>query len=68
MTVPTDEPLCDVRTVGKLLAVSKRTVWRLVDEGRLHPVRISSKIVRFAVQEVRILMQPNQQTQKGTSQ
>jgi predicted DNA-binding transcriptional regulator AlpA len=60
MTAPSDEPLCDVRTVGKLLSVSKRTVWRLVSEGKLHPIRISSKIVRFAVQEVRILMQPEQ--------
>jgi hypothetical protein len=41
MTVVTDEPLCDVKTVGKLLAVSNRTVWRLVDEGRLHPIRSS---------------------------
>jgi predicted DNA-binding transcriptional regulator AlpA len=65
MTIVPDEPLCDVRAVGKLLSVSKRTVWRLVSEGKLHPIRISSKIVRFAVQEVRILMQPEQQTKKG---
>lgn len=53
------EPLLlTVKQAANVLAVSERTVWQLVDDGELTPIRIpgraeSQKLVRFALADLR---------------
>lgn len=45
------EPLLTLDEAAKLLQVSRRTVERLVDAGRIRPVRIG-RLVRVTMREV----------------
>jgi excisionase family DNA binding protein len=42
--VATMEPLMTYRKVGKRLGVTERTVWNLVDRGRLEAVRFGHSV------------------------
>ena len=41
---PTLEPLLSVSTAAEYLAVSVRTVYRLIAAGELHPVRVGARL------------------------
>jgi excisionase family DNA binding protein len=38
--------------VAVLLAISTKSVDRLVQRGKLHPVRLSARLIRFSLSEV----------------
>jgi excisionase family DNA binding protein len=44
---PTTEPLLRKRDVERILGISTRSLERLVTDGRLHPVRVGSRTIRF---------------------
>ena len=51
---PREEGLIDSSSVARLLNISRRTLARLMSEGAIpEPVRITNKIVRWRVEELR---------------
>lgn len=49
--VPPEQLLVDVPTAAKLLAIGKRTLWRLSDSGEIPPIKIG-RAVRYAVADL----------------
>lgn len=51
------QQLINSTTVARMLGVSRVTVWRLARAGKLNPVRLSARIVRYRLTEVEALIQ-----------
>lgn len=57
--------LLSYQDVGRTCGVSPRTIRRWVADGRLNPVRLSSKIVRFRETEVNALIKSSENQKSG---
>lgn len=55
-TAPHPEPLLRAREVAAILGVSIETVRRYEEEGSLHGVRLSTRALRFTINDVRALI------------
>ena len=55
-TQATTERLVTIKTAAQLLAVHEKSVWRMINEGRLHVVAIASKARRVRMSELESIM------------
>lgn len=47
-----DVLLWDIAMVSEALSVSRRTIWKWSSEGKLHPLRLGPKTVRWRRSEI----------------
>ncbi len=53
-TAAQEERPLTVNDVAKILCVTKRTIWRYVDQGKLpKPVHINCRVVRWRASDIR---------------
>ena len=57
MSANNDTSLLSRREAAELLTVSTRTVARLEDRGKLTPIRLSSRTIRYARKDVLALLE-----------
>jgi excisionase family DNA binding protein len=57
---PTLEPLLTVRSVCELLAVSRQTVYRIVEKGDMRPVRVGERL-RFRRADIEAYLERNRE-------
>ncbi|MGD0138513.1 MAG: helix-turn-helix domain-containing protein [Tepidisphaeraceae bacterium] len=57
MSETTIQPLLvSAEDAARLLSISKRSLWRLVSQGRVHRVKFSKRLVRFRTDEISALV------------
>lgn len=59
MTAPREAPLLTVAETAARLAVSRRTVERLISTGRLRPLRLGYRTVRIQERELLAFIRAN---------
>ena len=58
--IPASPALLTPAEVADLLRVNRNTVLRWAESGRLHPIRLTAGTWRFRAEEVRALLDANQ--------
>jgi excisionase family DNA binding protein len=57
MNQPTNSPaLTSSRDLQELLSIGQTTIYKLVAEGKLTPIRFSKRLVRYRLSEVQALI------------
>ena len=62
-----EKKLLTVKEVCELLSVSKTTVYKLIKEGKLHPIKLTPKATRFSMEDIEALIQESREKPEGES-